>query len=148
MNLVLKKRLARRTLLKGLGTAIALPMLDAMAPALATAATPKAPSRMAILYFPNGVQVDAWWPKVEGKIASLPPGLSRTLEPLEPYRQDISLLGGLTVNGGRALGDGGGDHGRAGASYLTGVHPRKTYGKDIQTGVSMDQVAARKLEGA
>ena len=57
------------------------------------------------------------------------------------------MLSGLTSNGGRALGDGPGDHGRAGAAYLTGVHPKKTYGKDIQAGISMDQVAAQKLEG-
>src|SRR5205814_2416858 len=66
---------------------------------------------------------------------------------LAPYRNDLMFLGGLTSNGGRALGDGPGDHGRAGAAYLTGVHPKKTYGKDIQTGVSMDQIAAQKLEG-
>ena len=67
---------------------------------------------------------------------------------LAPYRNDCMMLSGLTSNGGRALGDGPGDHGRAGAAYLTGVHPKKTYGKDIHTGISMDQVAAQKLEGA
>ena len=57
------------------------------------------------------------------------------------------MLSGLTSDGGRAHGDGPGDHGRAGAAYLTGVHPKKTYGKDIKTGISMDQIAARQLEG-
>jgi hypothetical protein len=57
------------------------------------------------------------------------------------------LLSGLTSNGGRALGDGPGDHGRAGAAYLTGVHPKKTYGKDIHTGISADQIAAQHLQG-
>jgi hypothetical protein len=97
---------------------------------------------MAILYFPNGVQVDSWKSETEGPIAALPEKLPRTLEPLGAYRNDISVLSGLTVNGGRALGDGPGDHGRAGASYLTGAHPKKTFGKDLEAGVSMDQYAA------
>ncbi len=57
------------------------------------------------------------------------------------------MLGGLTQNGGRALGDGPGDHGRAGANYLTCVHPKKTNGRDLQTGISVDQIAAKRLEG-
>jgi hypothetical protein len=147
MNLVLKKRLARRTLLQGIGGALALPVLDAMLPALSRAA-PKQPARMAILYFPNGVQPDAWNIPSGGGSMPLPGTLPRTLEPLEKYREDITVLGGLTVNGGRALGDGPGDHGRAGASYLTGCHPKKTFGKDLQAGESMDQHAARAVGGA
>jgi hypothetical protein len=143
MNLILKKQLQRRAFLRGLGATIALPMLDAMAPALA--APTRAPARLAILYFPNGAQMDTWIPQTQGEIATLPEGISRTLEPLAKYRSDISVLGGLTVNGGRALGDGPGDHGRAGASYLTGAHPKKTFGKDIRTGVSIDQYIAEKI---
>jgi hypothetical protein len=71
----------------------------------------------------------------------------RVSSALTPYINDVMMLSGLTSNGGRALGDGPGDHGRAGAAYLTGVHPKKTYGKDIKTGISMDQIAARQLEG-
>jgi hypothetical protein len=141
MNLILKKQLPRRTFLRGMGSVVALPMLDAMVPALGAAAV-ASPSRMAILYFPNGVQMDTWQIATEGTIASLPDVLPRTLEPLATYRSDITVLSGLTVNGGRALGDGPGDHGRAGASYLTGAHPKKTFGKDLQAGVSMDQFAA------
>jgi hypothetical protein len=143
MNLILKKQLQRRAFLRGLGATIALPMLDAMAPALA--APTRAPARLAILYFPNGAQMDTWIPQTRGEIATLPEGISRTLEPLAKYRSDISVLGGLTVNGGRALGDGPGDHGRAGASYLTGAHPKKTFGKDIRTGISIDQYIAEKI---
>lgn len=145
MNFVLKKRLPRRTFLRGLGTALALPALDAMVPAFAPAAATKSPTRTAILYFPNGIQVPAWEMTTEGTAAPLPAALCRTLEPLERYRNDFSVLRGLTVNGGRALGDGPGDHGRAGASYLTGAHPVKTFGKDIQAGVSMDQYIADKM---
>jgi hypothetical protein len=148
MNLILKKQLPRRTLLKGLGGVLGLPMLDAMMPALGKAAASQAPARMAILYFPNGVQPDAWNIASTTDVMKLPERLPRTLEPLEAYRDDVSVLGGLTVNGGRALGDGPGDHGRAGASYLTGAHPLKTFGKDLRAGESMDQHAARALAGA
>jgi len=147
MNLARKKHLPRRTFLRGLGAAISLPMLDAMAPAFAFAAPQRvqAPTRMAFLYFPNGVQQESWIPATEGQIAPLPAGLSRVLEPLAPYRNDVLVVGGLTNDGGRAHGDGPGDHGRAGAAYLTGMHPKKTFGKDIQTGVSVDQVVAQAI---
>ena len=148
MNLILNKHLHRRTLLRGMGGMIALPMLDAMMPALGRAAASKSPTRMAILYFPNGVQTESWNIASTNDVIPLPDKLPRTLEPLELYREDITVLGGLTVNGGRALGDGPGDHGRAGASYLTGCHPKKTFGKDLQAGISMDQHAARAIGGA
>jgi hypothetical protein len=146
MNFTLKKQIPRRTFLRGLGTTIALPVLDAMIPAFATAAATKSPSpcRMAFVYFPNGVQMEEWTIQSEAAIAPLPEKLPRTLQPLEPYRKDVTVVGGLTINGGRALGDGPGDHGRAGASYLTSAHPKKTYGKDIQVGISVDQIAAQK----
>ncbi len=144
------KQLSRRTVLRGLGAAVALPFLDAMYPAFAAPVVRKAagsPTRMAFLYVPNGIIMDDWTPA--GSVAgSTPLGeLPRISGILAPYRSDIVMMAGLTSNGGRALGDGPGDHGRAGAAYLTGVHPKKTYGKDIQTGVSMDQIAARQLEG-
>jgi len=121
----------RRTFLRGAGASIALPWLEAMAPS-------KSPCRMAFVYVPNGVVMSDWMPKADGE-------LPRILQPLAAFRRDFMILSGLTHNGGRALGDGPGDHGRAGANYLTGVHPRKTFGKDIQTGVSVDQVAAQKI---
>ena len=121
-------------------------MLDSMVPAFGATAA-KAPCRAAFVYFPNGVQMDSWVPATEGEIARLPDALPRVLEPLAAYRDDVMVLGGLTVDGGRAKGDGPGDHGRAGASYLTGAHPKKTFGKDIQAGVSVDQYAAAKIGG-
>ena len=148
MNLIFKKQLPRRTFLRGMGGVAALPFLDAMIPALGRADAAKSPARMAVLYFPNGVQTDSWYLNATSDIMKLPEKLPRTLEPLEAYREDISILGGLTVNGGRAMGDGPGDHGRAGASYLTGAHPKKTFGKDLECGVSMDQYAARAIGGA
>src|ERR1035438_2146621 len=122
-----------------MGTAVALPFLDAMVPALA-ATRSKAPVRMAFVYVPNGIIMDGWNPDYEGPLGELP----RILKPLEPYRQDITLFGNLTHNTGRALLDGSGDHGRCCASYLTGVQPRKTV-IDIKAGVSFDQIVANQV---
>jgi hypothetical protein len=141
-------QLSRRAALRGLGATIALPFLDAMYPAFASQTVKKAlaATRMAFLYVPNGIVMEYWTPP--GELGSTPlETLPRVSSALAPYKNDLLMLSGLTSNGGRALGDGPGDHGRAGAAYLTGVHPKKTYGKDIKTGVSMDQVAARHLEG-
>ena len=141
--MILGKRLARRTFLKGAGTAVALPMLDAMVPAFgrASGSGGKAPCRLAFVYVPNGIDMRYWTPKSEGAGYELP----RLLEPLAPYRDDILVLSGLAHNNGRALGDGPGDHARAASTFLTGVHPKKTAGADISVGVSVDQVAAAKL---
>ncbi len=145
------KQMERRTLLRGIGTALALPLLDAMIPAFSRAALTKAPCRSAFLYVPNGIIMDQWLPSsamtgAPGATA-IPEALPRVSKALLPFRNDVLLLSGLTQNGGRALGDGPGDHGRAGANYLTCVHPKKTNGKDLQAGVSVDQIAARRLEG-
>ena len=136
------KHLHRRTFLRGIGAAIALPMLDAMQPAFASA--PKAPVRLAFTYIPNGVTMKAWKPTATGADYEM----SRILKPLEPFRQDMFVLSGLDHHNAESLGDGGGDHARAGACYLTGVHPRKTAGADIQSGISVDQIAAKTLASA
>jgi hypothetical protein len=147
MTFILRKQLPRRTFLRGAGSVLALPLLEAMVPAFARAAT-TSPTRLAILYFPNGVQIEAWNMTSPTPVAPLPETLPRTLAPLNHLRNEISVLSGLTVDGGRAHGDGPGDHGRAGASYLTGAHPKKTFGKDLQAGVSMDQYVAAKMGSA
>ena len=142
------RKLSRRAVLRGLGAAVALPYMDAMYPAFAAPLVKKTltPNRMAFLYVPNGIIMQDWTPA--GALGSTPLGeLPRISGALAPYRDDIMILSGLTSNNGRALGDGPGDHGRAGAAYLTGVHPKPTAGKDIRAGISMDQVAAQKLEG-
>jgi Alkyl hydroperoxide reductase, large subunit len=139
--MITRKALPRRTILRGLGTAIALPVLDAMTPALASSQLPgKTPIRMAFVYVPNGIDMRHWNPDYEGKLQELP----RILKPLEPFKNDITLLGNLTHNNGRALLDGPGDHGRCCASYLTGVQPRKTM-VDIKAGISCDQIVANKI---
>lgn len=134
--------LNRRALLQGM---LGLPLLDAMIPAFGRAATkPKSPVRMAFLYVPNGIMMDHWLPKLPG---ALPKDLPRVSSALAEFRDDILFLGGLTQDGGRAHGDGPGDHGRAGANYLTCVHPKKTNGRDLYAGVSVDQIAAQRLQG-
>ncbi|MGH9661427.1 MAG: DUF1552 domain-containing protein, partial [Bryobacteraceae bacterium] len=139
---MLRRHLPRRTFLRGLGTSIALPFLDAMTPAFANpSGKGKTPLRLAVAYVPNGIDMPNWTPKAEGKSFELP----RILEPIAPHREDVLVISGLTHNGGRALGDGPGDHARAAASFLTGAHPRKTSGADIWNGPSIDQIAAQAV---
>lgn len=139
--IVMGKHLPRRTFLRGMGAVIALPVLDAMTPAFAAPVLRKAPLRMAFTYVPNGISMVDWTPKANGGGFEY----TRVLKPLEKFREDTVVLSGLAHRNGYALGDGPGDHARAAASYLTGVHPRKTAGADIQNGISVDQVAALHL---
>ena len=146
--IVTRRHLPRRLFLKGMGAAIALPALDAMTPAFAAgagraASAPASPTRLAFTYVPNGVTMADWTPATDGVGFQY----SRILKPLEAFREDTLVLSGLAHKNGAALGDGPGDHARAGASYLTGVHPRKTAGADIQNGISVDQIAAQHLAG-
>jgi hypothetical protein len=143
------RRITRRTVLRGLGTAVALPWLESMGRAadVASAASGAAtasgagPLRMAFLYVPNGVHMPCWRPQEDGPISALPP----TLEALAPMKDDLIVFSGLAQRTGFAMGDGPGDHARSLATFLTGVHPRKTDGADIRVGISADQVAAQKV---
>ena len=117
------------------------PMFEAMA------AKPAPPCRMAFLYVPNGIMMDQWIPDQKPGVTALPAVFPRVTEALAPHRNDILFIGGLTQDGGRAHGDGPGDHGRAGANYLTCVHPKKTNGRDLRAGISVDQIAAERLRG-
>ncbi|MBI3470933.1 MAG: DUF1552 domain-containing protein [Candidatus Solibacter usitatus] len=138
-----RKTLPRRTFLRGLGTTIALPFLDAMTPALASSRIPgKAPVRMGFVYVPNGMDIRNWVLDYEGKLGQL----SRIMKPLEPYKDELVVLSNLTHNNGRALLDGPGDHGRCCGSYLTGVQPRKTM-VEIKAGISCDQIVANQIGG-
>jgi Protein of unknown function (DUF1552) len=138
---ITRHTLPRRTFLRGMGTAVALPFLDAMTPALAKAAQAgKAPVRMAFVYVPNGMDMRHWNPTYEGRLTDLP----QTLQPLAQHKDDILLLGNLTHNTGRALLDGAGDHGRCSGSYLTGVQVKKSI-SDIKASVSCDQLVANQI---
>jgi hypothetical protein len=141
--IITKKAISRRTVLRGLGTVVALPLLDAMVPALTAAEkTPaKAVRRLGIVYHPNGVIYDKWLPKGVGADFEFSP----TLAGLEAFRDQLVIITGLYSDQAEALGDGGGDHSRASGTYLTGVHVRRS-DSNVQNGVSMDQIAAKALE--
>ncbi|MCA9237356.1 MAG: DUF1552 domain-containing protein [Planctomycetales bacterium] len=136
--------LERRQFLRGLGTAIALPALESLLPtgsAYAAAGPTPSPTRLAVLYVPNGIHMPAWKPVAEGADFQLP----RILEPLQPFQREITLLSGLTHDKARANGDGAGDHARSAATFLTGTQAVKTNGNDIRAGVSVDQIAAQLI---
>lgn len=142
--MIFKKAIPRRTFLRGIGVTLALPLLDGMVPAFAgpadTAAKPAV--RLGFVYVPNGIIMENWTPTTEGATFELTP----ILEPLAPFRDRLLVLSGLDHKAGMALpGEGGGDHARASATWLTGAHPKKTDGRDFQAGISVDQIAAKEL---
>ena len=114
-------------------------MVPALSFAKNTAADPRV--RLGFVYVPNGIIMDRWRPAGEGAGFAFAP----IMKSLEPFRENLLVLSGLAQVNGRALGDGSGDHARAGATWLTGVHPKKTEGADIRAGISADQIAAREL---
>lgn len=140
--------LTRRTILRGLGTAIALPWLEAMSPAAPLIAgvtrrtAPTPPVRMAFLYVPNGMHMPDWKPQGPGDREFETQSI---MEPIAHFREKMNVFSGLSLRGADALGDGGGDHARSVAAFLTGAHPKKTDGADIRNGISVDQVAAAKI---
>jgi hypothetical protein len=142
--MTMHSHLSRRTVLKGLGVALSLPLLEAMLPRSilgAAAEAKKAPLRMAFCYVPNGVNMHEWRVKGEGAEFELSP----TLEPLKNVKDDLIVFTGLKHQKAFANGDGPGDHARAMATFLTGCQAKKTAGADIKVGVSVDQVAAQKV---
>jgi hypothetical protein len=138
---ITKKAISRRTVLRGLGTAVALPLLDSMVPAFAPAAVTAPVRRFGVVYHPNGVIYDKWLPTGEGTTFELSP----TLKGLEPFKDKLIVITGLASDQAEALGDGGGDHSRACGSYLTGVHVKKS-DSNVENAVSMDQIAAKAFE--
>ncbi|MBL8822918.1 MAG: DUF1552 domain-containing protein [Planctomycetia bacterium] len=140
----MREPISRRTMLKGVTASIALPFLEGMLPGgvMASAAeTVKAPLRMAFVYVPNGIHMEDWTPHSEGANYELTPSLAKLAE----FKNDFSVLSGLTCDKARANGDGPGDHARAMSAFLTGSQPKKTAGADIRIGMSVDQVAASQL---
>jgi hypothetical protein len=141
--LISKMALPRRTFLRGLGVTLALPLLDAMVPALtAWQQTPARPvRRLGFVYIPNGAIMEKWTPAGTGRSFELTP----TLAPLAPFRERMVVVSGLEQAMAYGIGDGSGDHSRAGAAWLSGVHPKHTEGADLQCGVTTDQIAARTM---
>lgn len=142
--IITKMALARRTFLRGIGAAVALPLLDAMVPALsATSRTAAAPiRRLGFVYIPNGAIMEQWTPAAEGKAFELAP----ILKPLEAHRDHLTVVSNLDSRPAEAAeGEGSGDHARASAVWLSGVHPKRTEGADVRGGRTIDQMAADVL---
>ena len=137
---VTKKRLNRRTFLRGMGATVALPMLDAMAPAMAAA--PAAPPRLGFIYAANGVIQNQWKPATTGPLE-----LSPILQPLEKLRSHVNVLTGLSHLQADTFGDGTGDHPRSSAVWLSGVHAydRSQPGVETRLATTADQFAAREI---
>jgi len=142
--IITKMALPRRTFLRGVGATVALPLLDAMVPALSamsrTAAAPV--RRLGFVYIPNGAIMDQWTPATEGKGFEFSP----ILKSLEPHRDRVVVVSNLASRPAEAAeGEGSGDHARASAVWLTGVHPKRTEGADVRGGKTIDQIAADEL---
>jgi hypothetical protein len=140
--IITKMHLSRRTLLRGLGATLALPVLDSMIPALsALANTGAAPvKRLGVFYVPNGMSMPYWFPKTEGPLTEMPP----TLQSLAAFKDRVLLCGGLADEPANRV-KGGGDHARSAGTFLTGVPFKLTSGADVFGSISMDQIAAKQF---
>ena len=144
---ITKKTLPRRTVLRGLGATVALPLLDAMVPPLtALARTPATPARrLGFVYVPNGVamnpEVNYWKPVGEGTDFEFSP----ILTPLAPFRDHLTIVSGLAQRAAEGLNDGGGAHSRAAAGWLSGIGVKQAQGANVRGGTTVDQVAAAVL---
>lgn len=145
MSFVTKRAIPRRLVLRGLGASIALPLLEGMVPALTaqsrTAAGPL--KRFGVVYVPNGVVIDRWTPAADGPEF----GFSEILQPLEPFRDRISVVTGLTQNVNGLTAQSGAVHGRCATKFLTGAIPRPfgQEGADFLADVSLDQLIANEI---
>jgi hypothetical protein len=144
--MVFKKAIPRRTFLRGVGAALALPLLDGMSPAFASAAVndSNAAKRLAIIYSPTGMCMDKWTPATEGAGYALTP----ILQPLAAYKDRMLLVSGLALRNADALlpNEGAvGNHSRASAVFLSCAHPKKTEGADLEAGTTVDQLVAREF---
>ena len=144
MTFITKKALPRRTVLRGMGSLVALPLLGAMIPALtATGRTAAAPiSRLGFFYAPNGMFLPNFHPAGNG---GRDYKITRILTPLKDYREQMTVVSGLSNNGLVSPNEGGGVHTRAHGGWLSGVLPKRTEGADIEAGKTVDQFAADVL---
>ncbi|MED5386613.1 MAG: DUF1552 domain-containing protein [Pseudomonadota bacterium] len=144
MTFITKKALPRRTVLRGIGSLVALPLLGAMVPALtATGRTAAAPiSRLGFFYAPNGMFLPNFHPAGNG---GRDYKITRILTPLKDYREQMTVVSGLSNNGLVSPNEGGGVHTRAHGGWLSGVLPKRTEGADIEAGKTVDQFAADVL---
>jgi hypothetical protein len=140
---IMQKALPRRTFLRGVGATLALPFLDAMVPAAsALARRVTAPAkRLGFIYIPNGANMAKWTPVDDGTTLTLSP----TLSPLAAVQDQVVIPTGLAHRQAEAWGDGNGEHSRASAVWLNGVHPKRTEGADVRAATTADQIAAQEL---
>ena len=141
--IITKMHLSRRFVLRGLGATLALPLLDSMVPALtATAQTPaRAPLRFGVVYVPNGMVMQEWTPAEEGAAYAL----RAAMQPLEPFRDRLTVLSGLANNPPPAAATGAGVHARASTRFLTNIPPKRSDTSEVEAGVSVDQLIAQSL---
>ena len=140
MLAITRKSIPRRSFLRGTGAVLALPVLDAMTPALSTES--RRPIRMSFIEVPNGIMMDKWTPATVGADFELTP----ILEPLAKFRDRMLVLSGLDQQQSAAReNEVAGDHPRACTAWLTGAHAKMTAGADLRAGVSVDQIAAKEL---
>ena len=134
--IITKKAIPRRTVLRGFGASLALPLLDAMVPAFAprTNAATMPVIRFGVVYVPNGIMMQHWMPDREGEGFEL----KSILKPFEPFRDRLLVLSGLKGV------ESDGPHARASTRFLTGVPSKRADGADLQAAVSMDQLIARE----
>jgi hypothetical protein len=141
MSFITRKHLSRRTLLRGVGVSLGLPLLDSMVPAQTplarTAATSK--SRLSCIYVPHGATMDKWTPAADGKAFEF----TEILGPLEKFRDRVSIVSNLAHPAAGGVGsDAGADHARSAAVFLSGVHPEQG---SIHVGTTIDQIAAQRI---
>jgi hypothetical protein len=141
MSFITRKHLSRRTLLRGVGVSLGLPLLDSMIPAQTplarTAATSK--SRLSCIYVPHGATMDKWTPAADGKAFEF----TEILGPLEKFRDRVSIVSNLAHPAAGGVGsDAGADHARSAAVFLSGVHPEQG---SIHVGTTIDQIAAQRI---
>src|SRR5262245_24464265 len=140
--IITKKAIPRRTILRGLGATLALPVLDSMVPAFTAVVKSQARpvNRFGVVYVPNGVgSLAAWTPAGEGRTFEF----SQILKPLEPFRDRVLVMSGL--NSKIWPGERSAPHARASTKFLTNIPPKATTGSDLLAGVSMDQTLAKEL---
>jgi hypothetical protein len=140
---VTKAHLSRRTLLKGAGVSLALPLLDSMIPALTAQSKTAAAAnrRLGFIYVPHGAVMKEWTPAQTGPEFELSP----VLKGLEPHKDQVLVVSNLCHHQADSLGDGGADHARSSATWLNGVHPKRTEGEDVRAAITIDQIAAQKI---
>src|SRR5213593_3242265 len=136
---ITKTALPRRTFIRGMGATLALPLLDAMVPAMS--ALSKAAPRFAAIYCGNGANMNDWTPATEGVGFAFSP----ILKPLEGFRDRTLVLTGLDNFPATDQGDSGGQHPRAAPAFMSCVHPKQTEGADVQAGTTIDQLIARQI---